>query len=100
MDLAKDDLRECYDGWLRLQPTLAGDVKVSFTINAGPDDTATVDDIALADSSLAHSWMEGCIVAAVREMRFAAPEDGEPLEVTYPLVFSTKERADGDAAPR
>ena len=90
MAFAKDDLRECYDAWAKLQPDLTGKLKVSFVIAPQKDGTAKVDDIALADSSLQHTWVEGCVKGVVGELSFEPPEGGGELRVTYPIAFSTK----------
>lgn len=82
------ELKTCYEEWLKLQPGLAGTLRVSFTIAAAEEggEDAEVRDVRLQDSTLGHLLMEGCAQAVLADLAFAAPES--PVDVTYPLAFA------------
>jgi hypothetical protein len=83
-------IRECYEGWLELQPQLAGELVVQFVLEppeAGADVTR-VQNVDLVDSDVPNPVFEGCVLASLEDLRF------EPLDsmkvFTYPLRFSTE----------
>ena len=84
------ELRECYEGWLRHNPNLAGKLKVEFTIAEIPGrDRAKIMRVDIADGGMGHLAMEGCVRNVFKGMRFEAPKGGE-THVTYPIEFATK----------
>jgi hypothetical protein len=90
---AVPDIRECYEGWLRANPALAGKVTVRFTIASDPDDAerGKVTRAALVASDVAHPLMEGCVLNVMSGLAFEAPSDGKPLDVNYPIILQTDE---------
>ncbi len=90
---AVPDIRECYAGWLRANPALAGKVTVRFTIATDPDDAerGKVTRAALVASDVGHPLMEGCVLNVMSELAFEAPADGKPLDVNYPIILQTEE---------
>lgn len=95
MNEARPLVAECYEGWVRAHPDLAGRLTVTFTIadptpgSAADDaDEARITKVALAASTLDHALLEGCVLNVVSGLRFDRPEDGS-LTVSYPFVFAT-----------
>ncbi|MFT7578450.1 MAG: hypothetical protein ACI9MR_000108 [Myxococcota bacterium] len=91
MDSAKPAIRECYAGWLKANPDLAGRLVVTFTLALREDpapneDWAVVTNVAIPDSSLDHGFLEGCVKNAVSELRFEVPEGA--LQISYPFAFA------------
>lgn len=89
---ALPDIRECYQGWLRANPALAGKVTVRFTIATDPDDgeRGKVTKAALVASDVGHPLMEGCVLNVMAGLAFEAPLDGKPLDVNYPIILQTE----------
>ena len=91
---ALPDIRECYEGWLRANPALAGKVTVRFTIATDADDgeRGKVTKAALVASDVGHPLMEGCVLNVMAGLAFEAPSDGKPLDVNYPIILQTEPR--------
>jgi hypothetical protein len=83
------EIKECYDGWLALNPELEGSLIVSFGIVSGEDELAHIEDVGLASSELNHEFMQGCVLNVFEELAFQPPEGGS-ITVTYPLLFSSE----------
>lgn len=84
-------IQECYEGWLEADPGLAGAIKVRFTVEADGEE-ARVTSASLLSSTMAHPFVEGCVLNAMSGLRFDPPEGGR-LDVTYPLRFAPSEEA-------
>ena len=85
-------IRECYQGWLAQNPNLEGTVRLKFVIGTSEDDPelGVVQSIDVADTTVGHIWMEGCVLSAMEEAQFEAPSSGVVI-VTYPFKFSSEE---------
>ncbi len=81
---------ECYEGWLEQNPDLQGRVAVTFSITPGEheDDLASISAAEIDESTLGHTFMEGCVLSVMEELRFEAT-DG--LTVTYPFIFKNED---------
>lgn len=99
---ATPQIKDCYEAWIRERPELAGKLKLTFTIaqpegeaEAGREDEriARVTRVSVADSTVDHALLEGCVMNVTSGLKFDPPEADE-LTVQYPFVFST-----GDAPP-
>lgn len=90
-----DPIKHCYEQWLKLEPDIAGSVVVTFTVAAGEDGAGEVIDLDLADSELEHPFIEGCVLNVFQDLPFEPPEDGEQVEIKYPLMFDS----DGEESP-
>jgi hypothetical protein len=88
MSYIKYDVRECYDAWLKLGKPIAGKIKVQFTITPTDAGGAGTEAFKIADSTLQHTALEGCVANAVTPLRFEAP--AEAMSVTYPFVFGSE----------
>ena len=90
-----DDIKECYDQWLRLEPDVAGSVVVTFTITPVDAERGEITAIEVADSDLDHPFIEGCVLNVFSDMPFEAPEDGGEVQVNYPLMFDSADPPEG-----
>jgi len=75
--------RLCYESGLRNCPNLAGRVAVRFVI--GRD--GLVRSARDAGSDVPDKRIVDCVVRAVRQLKFPAPEGG-PVTVVYPIMFA------------
>jgi hypothetical protein len=75
--------RDCYEEGLRRSPTLAGIVRVSFTI----DRDGSVVQPSGEGSDLPDAQVVRCVVDGLGELRFPPPNDGT-VTVVYPIQFS------------
>ncbi|MCC7384400.1 MAG: AgmX/PglI C-terminal domain-containing protein [Deltaproteobacteria bacterium] len=84
------EIRECYEEWLKVSPSIGGKLKVSFTIGEDKDDPdgGRVREVNLGESGIGHIAMEGCVLNVFQGLSFERPEGGQ-LKVTYPLIFSS-----------
>ncbi|MFO0745389.1 MAG: AgmX/PglI C-terminal domain-containing protein [Myxococcota bacterium] len=96
MTEAKPLIAECYAAWLRAHPDLGGKVVVTFTIADPPTgsadddaDQARITRVAIADSTVDHALLEGCVMNVAAGLRFDRP-DGGTLSVSYPFVFAAQ----------
>lgn len=87
---AQPELKECYEAWLAADPTLGGKVVLQFTLRAAaePDLPAEIVDVGMADSSVGHPMMEGCVLNAIQGLEFESPH-GDDVKVRYPLSFAS-----------
>jgi TonB family protein len=77
------EVRYCYEVELNRQPSLAGKVSVSFTI----DPAGAVSDATVLQSTLGSPGVEQCILARVRRWKFPEPKGGGVCVINYPWVF-------------
>lgn len=86
---ARPALVECYESWLQTNPGLGGKVVVNFEITPSAADPSlgVVSSAQLKEASTQHPLFESCILAAMSDLSFEAPNGA--LKVTYPLNFSS-----------
>lgn len=79
-------LRRCYERGLARDPALAGELVISFAIDA----RGAVPWAELRSSTLGDPAVEDCVVEVFRGLRFVAtpPLGGGHIVVHYPLVFA------------
>jgi len=82
-------IKECYQAWLKAEQAIGGRIVIRFTISANPEnpDIGQITDVGVNDSELDHTLLEGCVLNAVSETVWVAPD--EPLTVNYPFSFSS-----------
>jgi TonB family protein len=80
-----EDVRVCYGQALVQTPGVAGRVAVKFIVSQ----KGQVQEAAVDSSNTNHAKLDDCIVNAVREWTFPAPEGGGVVVVTYPFTLST-----------
>lgn len=76
-------IRACYERELQLHPKLGGKITVRWTINL----EGKVQGATTVDSSMGNKNVEGCVLRAIRRMRFSKPEGGVCV-VQWPFVFN------------
>ena len=81
------EIKECYEQWLRLQPTLGGKLKVTFTIDTDDGVEGKVSKVSLGDAGIGHAMMEGCILQVFEDLRFEPPLGGK-VDVAYPIILA------------
>ena len=81
------EIKECYEGWLSEDPTLGGQVVVSFTIESGDGGAARIREAGIHGSDVEHPWLERCILVMVESLQFEPPPEGRVV-VRYPFRFS------------
>lgn len=77
-------LRYCYQRVRLNDPTLAGSLRVGFTVGRG----GVVSQVSISDSILADPAVEGCLVGRFERMRFDAPRGRTEATVVVPLTFT------------
>lgn len=83
------EMKDCYEEWLKVQPSLGGRVLVRFTIDTDDAVEGRVTKAQLVeDGGMGHLAMEGCVLSVMSGLRFEAPLNGT-IDVTYPLVFAS-----------
>jgi hypothetical protein len=87
---ALPEIKDCYEGWHNLQPSLEGQLKIKMVIASdGGREGGFVEQISLLDDAgMGHAAFEGCVLSVLNGMRFDAPEGGGKMTIHYPLVFS------------
>jgi hypothetical protein len=75
-------IRACYERQLQIHTGLSGKVSTRWTI----DLQGEVQSAAVTASTLGNASVEGCLLRALRRMRFPRPEGG-PCIVNWPFVF-------------
>lgn len=78
-----DEIRNCYEPSLEIEPNLRGRVVVEFTILGD----GKVGESAAGESTIDDSDVDACIGAAPLGWRFPKPEGGETVTVSYPFVL-------------
>lgn len=80
---------DCYDGWLEQNPDLSGRIEVRFEITPSedPDELARITAAEIADSTVGHTFMEGCVLSVMEELRF---ETDEAVAISYPFIFKNE----------
>ena len=77
-------IRFCYEQGLQLEPSLAGRVTASWTING----QGTVLDPSIANSTMKSKTVEDCILMRLRTWKFPLPQGGVSVKVSFPFVLN------------
>ncbi len=80
-----DKIRECYQRELRRQPTLAGELVVSFVVQRD----GTVGSASIKKSTINNAAVESCVRAQFFLMKFTVPPGNQTIDVNYPIVFAS-----------
>jgi hypothetical protein len=92
MEEQKPQMKECYEQWQKLQPSLAGTMKIAFRIATDGGEESIVDQVrVLEDGGMGNVAFEGCVLNAVSDLRFEKPEGGGTVTVHYPIVFAASD---------
>ena len=76
-------IKTCYEKQLKRNPSLAGKVKVQFTILG----SGRVGEVQALENTMGETAVAQCIVSRVKRWRFPKP-DGGSVTVAFPFVFS------------
>lgn len=87
--------RFCYENALRNNPTLAGRLTVSFTIDA----TGAVQKAHENGATIGDKALIACVVRGFANLSFPAPSTRADVNVSYPLIFAPSEQAPPAPAP-
>lgn len=91
----RPDVAACFREWQRASPTLAGGVQLELHFFAGQ---AAPADVHVSQSELGHTFLEGCVANAVRDLRVVPmAADASEVTVTYPFILG--ERSGAGAFP-
>lgn len=94
-----NEIKECYEGWLKQNDELQGQIQVSFVIDhaEGTIDesgqsrevlVAVLSDVYLTVDQIKHPMMSGCLINLIEDLHF----ENVPSQMTvrYPFQFSAK----------
>lgn len=86
VEQAKPLVADCYAQALRRTPDLAGRLTVKFTVvqEAGE---GRIRDAEVVDEGLQRPFLEMCVLDALGQMTYPAPEGEGEVVVTYPFVL-------------
>ncbi len=77
-------IKSCYENQLKSNPSLAGKVAVSFTIQQ----SGSVTGVKATENTSGSSALATCIVSKVRTLRFNPGPTGGSVTYSYPFVFA------------
>lgn len=77
-------IQSCYERELRNNPTLAGRVLVSFTIQT----TGSVSGARATENTTGSPAVASCVVNTIRRFRFTPGPEGGSVTFAYPFVFA------------
>ena len=80
----QNQIAYCYSRALNADPTLAGEVVLTFTVE--PD--ATLTDIEYSSTDMPDEGLRQCLFGRVRRLAFPADLVHAPVHITYPFTFS------------
>jgi TonB family protein len=86
IDLESNRLKRVYETWLKRDPTLAGQLKVKFTIM--PD--GSVANVTVVSSTTKNSEFDETLVRYISRWAFPAVDGASPVEVVFPFVFEAQ----------
>jgi TonB family protein len=86
IDLESNRLKRVYETWLKRDPTLAGQLKIKFTIM--PDGSVT--NVTVVSSSTKNTEFDETLMRYIKRWAFPAMDGGSPVEVVYPFVFEAQ----------
>lgn len=77
-------VRYCYESQLKTNPSLAGKIRVQFTIGS----TGGVSSCTVVSNSMGNAMVQECVCRMVRRWKFPEPEEGT-VTVGYTFIFSS-----------
>ena len=79
----QSEIKYCYETQLNRNTSLAGKVTVLFTI----DETGTVSDSQVSETTLNNTDTERCMLAKIRRWKFPEPAGNGVVKVNFPWIF-------------
>jgi TonB family protein len=86
IDLESNRLKRVYETWLKRDPSLAGQLKVKFTIM--PDGSVT--NVTVVSSTTKNSEFDETLVRYIKRWAFPSVDGASPVEVVFPFVFEAQ----------
>jgi TonB family protein len=86
IDLESNRLKRVYETWLKRDPTLAGQLRIKFTIM--PDGSVT--NVTIVNSTTKNSEFDETLVRYIKRWAFPAVDGASPVEVVFPFVFEAQ----------
>jgi periplasmic protein TonB len=86
IDLESNRLKRVYETWLKRDPSLAGQLKIKFTIM--PDGSVT--NVTVVSSTTKNSDFDETLVRYIKRWAFPAVDGASPVEVVFPFVFEAQ----------
>ncbi len=83
LETKNGDIRSCYDAQLASDPSVSGDVVVTFKV---AKKSGTITDVAVDPSSTAPAALSDCIATSIDGLALD-PGDMAPAEATYTYRF-------------
>ena len=83
IDMEATRLKRVYETWLKRDPSLAGQLKIKFTILPSGE----VINVSVVNSTTNNSEFDDAIVRYVKRWTFPSVEGSGQVEVVYPFVF-------------
>ncbi len=77
-------IRFCYEQGLQMEPSLAGRVVASWTING----QGTVSETSIKNTTMHSKTVEDCIQLRLRSWKFPLPKGGVNVKVSFPFVLN------------
>lgn len=81
---AMADLKACYDKSAKNQPDLFGTITLGLSVS----ELGAITALDVVHDEPGDAALVACVLARVKQVRFAIPEFGAPLSMTYPLRFA------------
>lgn len=78
------DLQACYEAELPRDPSLAG--KMTYTITVEP--SGRISAVVVEADTVADERVQTCAVEMIRGWSFVAEDIGEPSEITFSVKFT------------
>jgi TonB family protein len=86
IDLESNRLKRVYEEWLKRDPTLAGQIKIKFTIMPN----GSVTNVSIVNSTTKNTEFDETLVRYIKRWTFQAMDGGNPVEVVSPFVFEAQ----------
>lgn len=83
----RDELRECYDTALEVDPKIKGELTLKLELGA----TGTVTAASVPTMSLDNDALETCVEKAGKGWKFPRPTDGGDVALEIPIAFGPKD---------
>jgi hypothetical protein len=61
------------------------------TIDPGDPELGRVQETDIADTTVGHIWLKGCVLHVMEDAEFDAPRGGGVVRVSYPFEFNSSD---------
>lgn len=84
---AVNDGAQNFDACYTLGADKSGKLEGTVTVQATVGPNGTVNDASVSKSTLKNEKVDACVIDAFRRLKFAQPEGGGTVMITYPMKF-------------